>query len=143
GNGDTFGVSWSENLPDAPSFSAGFQTGSNKYSIYGTGDNGNTTFRSVNLRSGYTLAGFNMGAYYTDGSGHALVPAIVSGASSAETHSDNNAYGFNVMHLLPLNGSVSAGVNRSAWNSDYLGTSSTGAINMVNTYAAVRPANNL
>ena len=40
GNSDTFGINWSENLPDAPSFSAGFQLGNSNYSVYGTNDQG-------------------------------------------------------------------------------------------------------
>ena len=40
GDNDTFGINWSENLPDVPSFSAGFQMGSGKYSVYGTNDEG-------------------------------------------------------------------------------------------------------
>ncbi len=56
GNSDTFGVSWSENIPDAPSLSAGFQLGSSQYSIYGTNYKGNNTFHSLNLHSGYVFA---------------------------------------------------------------------------------------
>ena len=67
GNSDTFGINWSENLPDAPSFSAGFQMGTSQYSVYGTNDEGNNAFHSLNLHSGYQLAGFNMGAYYSTG----------------------------------------------------------------------------
>ena len=51
GNSDTVGVNWSENLPDAPSFSAGFQMGSSQYSVYGTNDSGSNTFHALNLHS--------------------------------------------------------------------------------------------
>jgi hypothetical protein len=139
GNNDTFGVNWSENLPDAPSFSAGFQMGSSQYSVYGTDDQGSSAFHSLNLHSGYRVAGFNMGAYFTDGAGHSLIPEIVSGSAATEIDSSNTAYGFNLTHLLPLNGSISAGINRSGWNSDYLGTSSTGTIDLINSTAEVHP----
>jgi len=139
GNNDTFGVNWSENIPDAPSFSAGFQMGSSQYSVYGTNDQGSSAFHSLNLHSSYRLAGFNMGAYYTDGTGHSLIPEVVSGTQSSEVRSDNSAYGFNVTHLLPLKGSISGGINRSNWNSDYLGTNSSGTIDILNTLAEVHP----
>ena len=80
-----------------------------------------------------------MGAYYTNGGGHSLIPQVVAGAAVTETHSGNSAFGFNVTHLLPLQGSFSAGFNRSDWNSDYLGYSSSGTIDTVNTIASVRP----
>jgi hypothetical protein len=37
-----------------------------------------------------------------------------------------------VTHVLPLRGSISAGINRTGWNSDYLGNTSTGTIDLVN-----------
>ena len=143
GDNDTFGINWSENLPDAPSFSAGFQIGSSKYSVYGTNDTGNNSFQSLNLHSAYTAAGFNMGAYYSKGAGHSLIPQVVSGETVSETHSDNSAYGFTVVHLLPMRGSFSASINRSDWNSDYLGSSSSGTIDTINASAAVHPTEKL
>jgi hypothetical protein len=139
GNDDTFGINWSENLPDAPSFSASFQFGTAQYSVYGTNDEGNNAFHSLNLHSGYRLAGFTMGAYYTLGGGHSLIPQVVSGQQNSETHSDSSAEGVNVTHLLPMQGSISAGFNRSTWNTDYLGYSSSGTIDTINSVAVVHP----
>lgn len=140
GNSDAFGINWSENLPDAPSFSAGFQMGSGNYSVYGTNDEGETAFHSVSLHSGYRLAGFNVDAYYSTGGGHSLIPEVVAGTGSAKTTSDNSAYGFNVTHLLPLKGSASASINHSSYDSNYMGSSTTGTIDTINSLAAVHPA---
>ena len=142
GNSDTFGITWSENLPNAPSFSAGFQRGGSSYSVYGTNDQGSNSFHSLNLHSGYRWAGFNMGAYYTNGGGHSDIPQIVAGAIT-QTDSTNNAIGLSVTHVLPWQGSASAGFNRSSWNSDYLGYSNSGTIDTVNAVTAVRPREHL
>ena len=56
---------------------------------------------------------------------------------------DNSGEGFNVTHLLPWQGSISGSYNRSTWNSDYLGYSTNGTINLMNAVATVRPRNNL
>jgi hypothetical protein len=143
GNSDSFGINWSENLPDAPSFSAGFQTGNSSYSVYGLDNQGNNAFHSTNLHSGYTWAGFNMGAYYVNGGGHSAIPALAAGEPSTEINTDNSGEGFNVTHLLPWQGSASGSYNRSTWNSDYLGYHTNGTINLVNAVATVRPRNNL
>jgi hypothetical protein len=143
GNSDAFGINWSENLPDAPTVSAGFQTGSSKYSVYGTSDNGASAFHSLNLHSSYSILGFNMGAYYTTGGGHALIPQVVAGDESTETHSGDTAYGFNVNHRLPLQGTVSASINRSDFESDYLGSSSTGTIDLINADVSLHPLSKL
>jgi hypothetical protein len=139
GNSQTFGINWSENLPAMPSLSAGFQTGTSQYSVYGTSDNGNNAFHSLNLHSNYTLQGFNMGAYYSKGGGHSLIPQIIAGQLSTEINSDNSAYGFNITRKLPLQGAVSGSVNRSEWNSDFLGTTSSGTIDTFNVLASVHP----
>jgi len=143
GNNDTFGINWNENIPDAPSFAAGYQFGSGQYSVYGTNNDGNNSFHSLNLHSGYRVAGFTMGAYYSLGGGHSLIPQIVSGQPNAETHSDNSASGFNVTHLLPLQGSASAAFNRSTWNTDYEGFKTNGSIDIINALAAIHPGRSL
>ena len=139
GNSDTFGVNWNENLPDAPSISAGFQMGTSQYSVYGTNDQGANAFHSFNVHSGYRFAGFNMGGFYSDGGSHSQIPQIVAGNQSTETHSDNSGEGFNVTHVLPLRGSISGSYSRTGWNTNYLGNTSTGTIDMVNSVAAVHP----
>lgn len=139
GNSDTFGVNWSENLEGKPSFSAGYQTGTSKYNVYGSNDNGSTAFHSVNLHSAYSWEGFNTGAFYSHGNAHSMVPQIVAG-QILHTRSSTNVYGVNSTHRLPLQGSATASFNRSNWDSSYLGYDSTGTIDTVNATAGVHPA---
>ncbi len=142
GNSDTIGVNWSENLPNVPSLSAGYQRGTSAYSVYGSNSSGKNSFRSLNLHSGYAWSGFNVGGYFTNGAGQSRIPPVVAG-STLEIHSDNNAYGANLSHLLPLHGSLTGGVNRSTWKTNYLGASSSGTIDTVNATAGVHPMNRL
>ena len=139
GNSSDFSVNWSENVPDMPTFSAGYQMGSSKYTVYGANDNGTNAFHSVNLRTSYRLAGFNMGAYYTDGGAHSLVPQVVSGEAAATTESGSDSYGVNMSHLLPLQGSITGSFNRSGWNANYAGSTSKGTINLMSAAAAMHP----
>jgi hypothetical protein len=108
--------------------------------VYGTNSEGDNTFHSLNLHSGYRLAGFNMGTYYSLGGGHSLIPQVISGQQNSETHSKSSGEGFNVTHVLPLKGSFAAGFNRSTWNTDYLGYGSNGSIDTLNALATLRPA---
>jgi hypothetical protein len=139
GNGDAFGVNWSENIPHAPSFSAGFQQGNSNYSVYGTNDQGTNSFHSLNLHSSYSLAGFGMGAFYALGGGNSLVPEVVSGQTASKETSDNSSEGFNVSHMLPLRGSAAASITRSTFDSKYLGTDTNGTIDQLNAYASIHP----
>jgi hypothetical protein len=142
GNSDTFGINWNENLEGKPSFSAGYQMGKSKYNVYGSNDDGNNSFRSVNLHSGYQWEGFNLGAFYTYGNAHSMVPQIVGG-QTLKSNSGTNLFGANLAHQIPLHGSASASFNRSNWTSEFLGYHSTGTIDTLNSTAGVHPTNRL
>jgi hypothetical protein len=143
GNSDTFGINWSENVPAMPSLSAGFQFGTSQYSVYGVNDQGTNAFHSFNLRSGYQMAGFNMGAFYTEGGGHSLIPQVVAGEQGTQTQSTSDGYGFNVAHQLPWHGSISTSINRSDWNSEFLSSNTSGSIDMITSLASVHPTSKL
>jgi hypothetical protein len=143
GNSDTFSANWSENLTNLPSFSAGYQRGNSQYTVYGLDDEGRNTFDSLNLHSSYRLAGFNMGAYYSMGGSHSLIPQVTDDDQPSEVRSTSDATGFSVTHPLPLQGSATAGFNRSYWSSSYLGSTTNGTIDMVNSMASVHPTQKL
>jgi len=143
GNSDAFGINWSEELPNLPTLSAGFETGTNTYTVYGTNDSGKSSFHSVNLNSNYQLVGISMGAFYTLGGSHTLIPQFVAGQAEPEAHSNNNTYGFNASHRLPWRGSVSTAITRTGWGSEYLGTNTSGNIDLLTAVASVQPTNKL
>jgi hypothetical protein len=140
GNSDTFGINWAETLPNLPSISASFQTGSNQYSIYGANADGSTASHSFGLRSSYLLQGFNLGAYFTDGGSHADIPQLLEGSTQAESAtSSNRGYGFSVGHQLPMHGGFSGAFNSSYVDSNYLGNSYHGTIDTVTGTASFQP----
>ena len=143
GNTDTFGINWSENIPDAPSFSLAYQRGNSQYTVYGTSDNGNNSFQTLNLHSGYRWQGLNMGAYYVIGDGSSVIPAVITGGDSTQTHSNNSAMGFNVSHQIPLHGNAGAAWSRSTWDSSYLGNNSNGTVDMFDANVSVHPVNKI
>ena len=144
GNSDTFGVNWSELLPDKPTLTVGYQRGSNDYSLFGTDQSGTTHFQGFNVRSGYRLEGFNLGAYFSKSVSSSTLPELF-GTTLQETNSnaDTNTFGFSAGHNLPMHGSLSTSFNRSEINSDYLGFKFNGAIDTVNVTAGVQPTNKL
>ena len=142
GTNHAFGVNWSALLEGKPTLSAGYQTGGSQYSVYGTHDNGENSFQSVNLHSNYRWEGFGLGAFYVYGNNHAMVPQL--GARDVlKTHTSSMAYGMSTSHSLPLRGAASAAFNRSSWDSDYSGFNSNGTIDTVNTSAGIHPTRKL
>ena len=142
GSNHAFGVNWSELLEGKPTFTAGYQTGGSQYSVYGSQDNGENSFRTVNLHSNYRWEGFGLGTFYVYGNNHAMVP-LLSSSDVLKTHTNTTVYGVSVSHLLPLRGSASGSFNRSKWNSEYSGFSSTGTIDTVNSTAGIHPIQKL
>lgn len=143
GNSDTFGINWSENLPDVPSFSAGYQVGTSSYSVYGSNNQGQNRFDSLNLHSSYKLAGFNTGAFYTKGSTRSTIPELLGLNQEVNLHTSNNAEGVNVTHALPFQGSASASFTRSNWTGNYVDNVTTGNIDLFSGVATIHPAEKL
>ena len=139
GNSDTFSIGWNENLPNVPTFSAAFQMGDGRYTVYGANEDGSTTFHSLNLHSSYRVGGFGMGAYYSDGDSHSLVPGAFIGGTSETTTSGQDGFGFNVNHRLPWAGSVTGGFNRSSFSTGLGSSTSSGTIDLLTVQAGVHP----
>jgi len=133
GDSDTFGINWSELVPGLPSLSANFQMGSGQYSIYGSNDSGSTDSRALTLRSGYTLKGFNMSAFFSDGRSTSDIPQVLENSTSETATSSSHTYGFTVSHALPFHGGFAASATSSDFNSDFLGNNNHGN---VDTYTA-------
>ena len=143
GNNDSLNVSWTESLAGVPTVTASYLLGNSNYSVYGTSDQGNNHFHSFNLHSSYNVDGFNMGAFYTLGGSHSLVPEVASNVPNFTTQSDSSSLGFNLSHPLPLRGTASSSYTRSTWTSDFLNAHTNGTIDLVNSMAAVHPMDKL
>ena len=143
GNNDALNLSWTESLPGVPSVTASYLMGNSNYTVYGTSDQGNNHFHSLNLHSSYNVDGFGMGAFYTLGGSHALVPEVASDIPNFTTKTENSSLGFNVSHQLPLRGTASTSYTRSTWTSDFLNAHTNGTIDLVNSMAAVHPMDRL
>jgi hypothetical protein len=143
GNSDTFGINWSEFLPDWPSLTASFQMGNNQYSVYGDNSNGTSNFHSFSLSSSYSIAGFNMGASYQTGVSNSVIPQFLVGDQTGTITTDNSSYGVNVTHKLPLQGQFSTSFNRSNIDTDYLGYSYKGSFDTLVAAASAQPTDKL
>ena len=143
GNGQGFNIGWGAFLPGLPGVSATFSTGSSEYSILGAAQNGTNDFHNFNVRSNYSIAGFNLNAAYNIGNSHSDIPAVFGNDTEQIVNSDNNSFVFGASHSLPMHGSASASYARSYVNSDYLGYSFNGTIDSINAAAGINPTQKL
>jgi hypothetical protein len=142
GNSDTFGINWAVLLPGLPTLSASFQSGSSQYSIYGANDSGSSASHSFMVRSGYTLAGFNLSAFFTDGGGHSEIPEVLQDSQTSEySSSSDRAYGFTVGHPLPFHGTVAGAITSSHYDSEFEGGSNSGTFDNYSATTLFQPTN--
>ena len=139
GNNQTFGINWGIFEPGYPTLSAGFQMGNSNYSLYGTNENGGANFKSFNIDSSYTLAGFGLSAAVIHGTSNSLIPGVILGGETATADSDSTSYVFSASHQLPWNGNFNTSFNRTDLNSDYLGYTFNGDIDVVTTNFSFHP----
>jgi hypothetical protein len=143
GDSQSFGVNWSALFPDWPTLNAGYQQGSENYSLYGTDQNGNSNFHSIYLNSNYTIRGFNLGAGFADGSSRGLIPGVLVDGNETNSNSDTKSLTASLGHALPWHGSFASSFNRTDLNSDYLGYSFNGTIDRLSANAGVHPTQKL
>ena len=143
GNGQGFSIGWGAFLPNLPSLSATFNSGSSNYTVLGANQNGNNDYHNLNIRSNYSIAGFSLNAAYNIGTTHAEIPLVFENDMLETINSDNNSFVFSASHSLPLHGSASATYSHSYVDSNYLGYSFNGTIDSVNAAATVAPTQKL
>lgn len=143
-NNDSFSIGWSEQVPDLPSLTVGYQRGGNDYTIFGTDKNGSGHFQTFNLRSTYIVEGFNLTGYFTKGNSSATFPLLSTpDQEEVSSFAHSTTYGFGVGHRLPWNGSWTLNYNRSDLDDDYLGYTFNGAIDTVNSNIGFQPTQKL
>lgn len=127
GNGQGFGIGWSALLPNWPTFSVSYSQGHGTGNVYGTNEEANSSTKTLNLRSTYALAGWNLYANFTRLSVDSTIPSFLSGQETNDIYSsDGNSFGVGGYHSLPWNGSVSLGYIHSIYSGDF-GSSLTGS----------------
>src|ERR1039457_1226752 len=124
GNSQGFGVNWSALLPNLPTLSVGYQQGGGSGTLYGTNQETSSSQHLFNLRSTYTLAGFNLNAYYDHNTLHSVLPEFLAGNGEDVLNSSGNDLGFSASRNIPVwNGQFYASYTHSTISSDYQATS--------------------
>jgi hypothetical protein len=120
GDGQAFGVGWSALLPNWPTFSVNYSQGTGNGTVYGTNEESNSKTRTLNLRSSYQLAGWQLNGQYTYLNIKSSVPIFLTGESGNNfLDSSGNNIGINGIHSLPWRGSIALTFNHSTYSGDY------------------------
>ena len=143
GNSQTFGVGWSANLKDLPTFNFGYQQGSSDYSLFGTQQSSLSNFHSVFGNANYTFDRIHLtgGIRYSNAS--SLLPQIADGVPDEKVHSDNIAYILGLSRGLGREGSLWANFTRTTTGYDTPSLNSSQTADILNGGVALRPTSKL
>ena len=120
GTGQGFGIGWSALLPNWPTFSVSYSQGNGSGNVFGTNEESASSTKTLNLRSSYRLAGWNLNALYTHLDIDSRVPYFISGTPENEIfNSAGNDISVNANHSLPWNGTVNLTYERAAYSGNF------------------------
>jgi len=148
-HGDTqqIGIGWSEMVADWPSLNAIYTIGSDSSSIFGSQEQTDQHYRTLNLTSGYKVDGFRIFAGYTHGNHDTNFSEVLDGVSTPiESQVANNSYQLSAQHSFPMQGAFSVSWNRSSYDYAYrdsTNTSSSGASQAVTGTIGFNPTHKL
>jgi hypothetical protein len=105
-------------VPDYPNIAVQFGDGNSNNSVFGA--DGESSFHSklFGITANHQLAGFNLNGGFNHNTSNSLFPEFLTGQPAANSETSSNSYNFNVSHLLPMHGSISAAAGRSVVHSE-------------------------
>lgn len=120
GNSQGFGVGWSVLLPDWPTFSVSYSQGDGTGTVFGTTEESRSSTKTLNVRSGYQIAGWRLNANYEYLRINWNYPSFL-GVQTENNFSDfsGNSFGVNAIHSLPWHGSAAITFNHSTYSGDF------------------------
>ena len=130
GNGQGFGIGWSALIPNLPTLSVSYSQGSGTGTVYGTNELSSSDTHTVNVRSTYLYAGWQLNGYYNHLNLNSTFPMFLGGQQASNFNSfSGNDFGVNGSHELPWNGTVSLTYNHATYGGDTGSTFDQGTSN--------------
>jgi len=115
-----FGIGWSEMVPNLPSLSVGYSRGSGSSSLLGSDAQSDSKTNSLTVRSGYQVAGFNLGAGFTHQNLDSNTAGILGSDEAQTSNTSSNTYQFNASRGF-RGGGFGLGFTRSSYSDSYGG----------------------
>ena len=120
GDSQGFGIGWSVLLPRWPTFSVSYSQGNGTGTIFGTNEESSSSTKTLNLRSSYHLADWNLNAFYTHLNVASTIPFFLGGEQGSNiVDSNGNTYGVNASRPLPWSGTVAISYTRSDYTGNF------------------------
>jgi hypothetical protein len=137
-NSNEFAISWSELLPKYPSLTFTFANSSTTNDIPGEEGTINSSMRSFNVLSAYTINGFNISGWYIHQNNYYSMPFFLSPVSY-QNDGSNNVLGVVANHRMFWSGDYQFGYNWNNYNYRSDGFTSSGSTSSFDASTNMRP----
>jgi hypothetical protein len=124
GNNESFNVNWGLRLPNLPSLSVAFGTGSGSSQLIGTNSSGSGSSRVFSLGSSYTVLGFSLNGTYSRTHVSETQPMLTDVKKILQESSDQGTIQLSASRQLAQWANFSANMTRSSFTADMAGTPS-------------------
>ena len=143
GNARSFGIGWSEAIPDKPMVTASYQQGSSDYSLFGTNSTSDAHYRNFMTTVFENIHGFQLNGNFHYGNSHSIFPQIFGTELLQKFDSDTATFGIGGSHKLPWRRNASAHYKQSGYSYHTDLAHDSGNVRSVDGYASVNPTNKL
>jgi len=149
GKNQGFGINWSALLPGLPTLSVGYTQGEGSGTIFGTSEQTTSNSKLFNVRSNYSIAGFQLNAFFNRNSTGSQFPEFLSGQQETVENSVGHDVGFGAQHELPFHGQFYVNYDRASADANYFSTAGQNSNNtsytddLVNAGASFHPTQKL
>jgi hypothetical protein len=117
GSSQNFTITWSELLPNLPTFTVNFSDYSSSSRVVGAATESSFAGQNLNLTSTYLLKGFQLRGFYNHQNVSFSLPEFLN-PNTTSSQSSSSSYGVSAVHKLPLSGSFSASWTHMSYSSD-------------------------
>jgi hypothetical protein len=143
GGGQNIGITWNALVPNWPTLTASFVSGSEQSEVYGASGNNESSVKNLNLQSTYMIGGFRLNGMFMHQSQDATFPELISGQPETTSNFGSNSVSLQAAHKIPLNGQWDAGVTHSTYSGDVssglTSGNNDGSNNIYNTGVSINP----
>lgn len=121
GRGTGFSVGWGLYYENKPSVQVNYSLNDSSYDILGAQTEGDTHAKSLSVSSGYTVAGFNLAALYTNTSLNQNLPFIADTSQKVSETTHQDGIQFSASRRLWDSTNWAASIGHSHSSADYAG----------------------
>lgn len=118
GGSQSYGITWSEVIPDWPTLTATYTLSSEHSEVFGASGENHDSIRNLNLQSYYTIADFRLNGMYMHQTQAATFPELLIGQPETNSRYASDTFNIQGAHRIFMNGEWYGAWTHSGFSGD-------------------------